>query len=80
MPWMRDDIEMWRVILKSEQPLEMTPMVRDAFLSALDTIERLAELLRVANPKYHPFKTNGFPIETCMTCGFPEGVHTPQSG
>ena len=42
MSWIADDIEQWRAILKYDH-VEISPMAREAFLSALDEIERLRE-------------------------------------
>lgn len=47
MAWIADDIEQWRAIVKYDH-LEMAPMAKDAFLSALDEMERLRKLLTEA--------------------------------
>jgi hypothetical protein len=34
---------------------------------------------QMSDPKRHPWKTNGFPVETCLTCGWPEDAHTERN-
>lgn len=30
---------------------------------------------QIHDPKRHPFETNGSPIETCLSCGWPKEPH-----
>lgn len=33
------------------------------------------EIERLGDPWRHSFDTNGFPVETCRKCGYPESSH-----
>lgn len=34
-----------------------------------------AAIAVASDPKRHPFKTNGFPVEACLACGYAEPEH-----
>ena len=48
-------------------------------MSGEQKIDMAYEIERLGDPSRHSFDTNGFPVETCRNCGYPESSHLRRS-